>query len=916
MQSKFYFEMQANGNLSRFTREDDVIYQGQVGTVEYYLTMAADAGDNAWVASDVVFIALTRPDGRSTQRLMIRDGDGWYITSNGWESDVEVEESGDVVTVSFIARRYTSSDYATYSTKTTQQITVPIMPSSGFTPLDISEEDVDELLQVIGDVQDKANAAYVRVSLVDFTVNAETGIATKLYSNGTTATVQLPTGVSASQTPQGITVLTFEDTSFTDGELAFTAEQTGQTGNIFLAQLERANGTGYDVSADVLFKGSDGSILLSGVSEGYDGRILISKRMDEDLAAISAAITSASTATTSANNAATSANTAATSANEAAESANAAAKIALEAAEQAKEILVVDDIAARDAIVNKFEGLRVHVIDATADETVESGWAEYLCRADGESYSWTKTSENDSIDVIMSAGNVTVEEENPAYYHPVAQNVESHLAAIDGALGNRLIIPSGDGTKYLADNGGYQTPDSVPTEDSEELVLSGGVYAALQTVGANATLTYNYAGADGGNSETEKNVVFGQTYGTLPTPTKTGYTFLGWFTAASGGTEITSELTVNGFDTNGKINIYAQWELAPTDGLAYTYVSASGYSVAAGTVTTGAVKVAATYNDGTHGELPVFQIAYNGFYNVPGITSVSLPSSISSFAGGKAFKGCTGLTSINLPTGITSLPAECFRDCTSLPSITLPSTLTALPASCFRDCDVLNNVTLPSGIATIGDYAFYRCYALDTLVCERATPPTISNATLSSTDLLNGTITVPYGSGAAYKAASNWSTYASQIVEAEAPNDLDESKISFRSIKNWDGYHNMSSAPGIIPLSEQLANGDMVLVKWRDDSMYAGHNPALRIAYFCVYDTKSSLITFSQNYDTKSGNLYLANYTIRLTYDNENQQFTYSALPTRCILSSVSSVISMTLVDITSIEIYDILKAEYELEVD
>ena len=48
----------------------------------------------------------------------------------------------------------------------------------------------------------------------------------------------------------------------------------------------------------------------------------------------------------------------------------------------------------------------------------------------------------------------------------------------------------------------------------------------------------------------------GRTYGTLPTPTKSGSTFDGWYTSASGGEKVTSSTTV----TNASAHtIYAHW---------------------------------------------------------------------------------------------------------------------------------------------------------------------------------------------------------------------------------------------------------------------------------------------------------------------------------------------------------------------
>ncbi len=49
------------------------------------------------------------------------------------------------------------------------------------------------------------------------------------------------------------------------------------------------------------------------------------------------------------------------------------------------------------------------------------------------------------------------------------------------------------------------------------------------------------------------------TAGDLPTPTRTGYTFNGWYTAASGGSKITSSSTISANTT-----IYAQWSANPT----------------------------------------------------------------------------------------------------------------------------------------------------------------------------------------------------------------------------------------------------------------------------------------------------------------------------------------------------------------
>ena len=68
------------------------------------------------------------------------------------------------------------------------------------------------------------------------------------------------------------------------------------------------------------------------------------------------------------------------------------------------------------------------------------------------------------------------------------------------------------------------------------------------------TVTFNPNG--GTVSPTTKTVTYDSTYGSLPTPTRTGYNFAGWWTAASGGTQITTSTKVT---TASNHSIYAHW---------------------------------------------------------------------------------------------------------------------------------------------------------------------------------------------------------------------------------------------------------------------------------------------------------------------------------------------------------------------
>ena len=68
------------------------------------------------------------------------------------------------------------------------------------------------------------------------------------------------------------------------------------------------------------------------------------------------------------------------------------------------------------------------------------------------------------------------------------------------------------------------------------------------------TVTFNPNG--GSVSTTSKTVTYGATYGTLPSPTRIGYTFAGWYTASSGGTKVTSTTSVTSSTSH---TLYAHW---------------------------------------------------------------------------------------------------------------------------------------------------------------------------------------------------------------------------------------------------------------------------------------------------------------------------------------------------------------------
>ena len=115
-----------------------------------------------------------------------------------------------------------------------------------------------------------------------------------------------------------------------------------------------------------------------------------------------------------------------------------------------------------------------------------------------------------------------------------------------------LPTPTRDGYWFLgwydAAEGGNKIGDAGATYNpAGEITLYAHWQEAIEY-----TVTYN---ADGGNVN-PASATYEGTALTLPTPTKTGHKFLGWYTASSGGTKIEGTTYIPSAD----ITLYAQWE--------------------------------------------------------------------------------------------------------------------------------------------------------------------------------------------------------------------------------------------------------------------------------------------------------------------------------------------------------------------
>ena len=103
----------------------------------------------------------------------------------------------------------------------------------------------------------------------------------------------------------------------------------------------------------------------------------------------------------------------------------------------------------------------------------------------------------------------------------------------------------------------YSANTSYTIKSDLNLYAQWSIHLWTLTADANGGTIPATTGWTGTGNRATKKINYGATYGTLPTPTKTGYNFKGWYTASSGGSPVSSSTTMGDKNTT----IYAHWTI-------------------------------------------------------------------------------------------------------------------------------------------------------------------------------------------------------------------------------------------------------------------------------------------------------------------------------------------------------------------
>ena len=134
----------------------------------------------------------------------------------------------------------------------------------------------------------------------------------------------------------------------------------------------------------------------------------------------------------------------------------------------------------------------------------------------------------------------------------------------------------GTGTCYQDDNSAENDPTYTSVSFCDTSDKDCGITLYVHWVARTYTVTFAKNDGSGDNAGT-RTVTYDAKYGTLPTLSRTGYTFTGWFTAASGGTQVTSDTIVKITEAQ---TLYAHWT---PNKYTVTFIKNDGTSNNAGT---------------------------------------------------------------------------------------------------------------------------------------------------------------------------------------------------------------------------------------------------------------------------------------------------------------------------------------------
>lgn len=288
---------------------------------------------------------------------------------------------------------------------------------------------------------------------------------------------------------------------------------------------------------------------------------------------------------------------------------------------------------------------------------------------------------------IKFSVNITDEPVETPEYSRLAQKVLT-----GGTYGSLLNAPEKTGYDFV----GWKYGDKTLTSQSELADNKNHVITAEWSAQA-YTVNFN---CNGGVCPTaSKTVYYDSAYGEMPTPTKEGYFFLGWYTKKKGGNVVKEDYI---YKLASDVTLYACWAKCDSnicgENLIWTLddnkliISGTGdmLDFTAGNAPWSSVS---NYINSIEIQSGVNGIGDYAFYNLTSVRSVELSQTLNTIGEG-AFENCLMLESVTIPDGVKTIEPSTFQNCISLTELLFPYSVSCIEDCAFDGCNNVSKITV------------------------------------------------------------------------------------------------------------------------------------------------------------------------------------------------------------------------------
>ncbi len=217
----------------------------------------------------------------------------------------------------------------------------------------------------------------------------------------------------------------------------------------------------------------------------------------------------------------------------------------------------------------------------------------------------------------------------------------------------------------------------------------------------------------------------------------------------------------------------------------------------------------------------VTMIDEDAFWDCSGITSVTIPSSISIIGKG-AFMDCTSLTHVEIPDSVTQIVYDAFMGCTSLKSVKIGKNAVVMDYA-FSGCTALTDIELSDSVPSIGNRVFEDTgYYNDPSNWDESGVLYIGNHLIEGAEVGEGTYTVRTGT----KTVADQAFRDSSLTGVVLPEGL--ICIGNQAFDGCEGLASVSIPDSVHHIGSDVFRGTAVYqdqANWENgEVLYLGHH--------------------------------------------------------------------------------------------